>query len=284
MDPELNDEQFTNELGAAVELAVPPPALVLHAAALRRGTQLRRRRVVRNAVAGTALTAVVAAAVVYGASAGGPRTVTVSAAAAPAAASASAAHSSAPASPSAAATPSPADGGTPQPLAQKAADIAASLLPTGDTAHLAGAATGLPALSTGTTGVSAAFKVTTPQGQRRLLVNVSRLDTPASCTADNVGGQTCQTRPLDGGTLVVVSDSGNAQAGKVPVVSYTWNAPGNVLVSAQEWSDTGSAANWLTGAQVDALLTSSQWQQVVSKLAAPAAGSSNSGNYCTTSC
>ena len=284
MDPELTDEQFTAELGAAVELAVPPPALVLHAAALRRGTQLRRRRVIRNAVAGTALTAVVAAAVVYGASAGGPRTVTVSAAAAPAAASASAAHSSAPASPSAAATPSPADGGTPQPLAQKAADIAAALLPAGDTAQLAGAATGLPALSTGTTGVSAAFKVTTPQGQRRLLVNVSRLDTPASCAASNPGGQTCQTRPLDGGTLVVVSEPGDAQAGKVPVVTYTWNAPGNVLVSAQEWSDSGSAANWLTGAQVNSLLTSSQWQQVVSKLAAPAAGSSNSGNYCSTSC
>lgn len=286
MDPELTDEQFTAELGAAVELAVPPPALVLHAAALRRGTQLRRRRTARNILAGTALTAVVAGAVVYGATAGGPRTVTVSAAAAPAqpSASASAVGSSAPASPSASATPLPADGGTPQPLAQEAADIAATLLPPGTAAHLAGVATSIPALTTGTTGVEAAFKVTTPQGQHRLVVNVSRLATPAHCQASNSGGQTCSTRPLDGGTLVVFTEPGSVQASKVPVVSYTWNGPGGLVLSAQEWNDNGSAANWLTTAQVDALLTSSKWQPVISQLPAPAAGSNDSGTYCTSSC
>ena len=287
MDPELNDEQFTAELGTAAEMAVPPPALVLHAAALRRGTQLRRRRTARNILAGTALTAVAATAVVYGATAGGPRTVTVSAAAAPAPAKPSASASTAssvPASAVAKPTAVPADGGTPQPLAQKAADIAVSLLPAGDTARLAGQSIGLPALTTGTTGVSASFAVATPQGQRSLVVNVSRLDVPASCSGANVGGQTCSTRPLDGGTLVVTSDPGNAQAGKGPVVSYTWNAPGDVLVSAQESGAIGTAATWLTNAQVNALLTASQWQQVTSQLAAPANGSSNSGNYCSTSC
>ena len=286
MDHELTDEQFTAELGTAAELAVPPPTLVLHAAALRRGTQLRRRRTARTVVAGAALTAAVVA-VVYTATAAGPRTVT---AAMPAAQPSAAATTSAPPSPSPSPTPSPSTGEVPTSLAQQAADVTISLLPSGDTARLAapgsGPATGSQALTTGTTGVAAAFDVSTPQGQRRLVVNVSRLGTPAVCAAVVKGsGQTCHSGPLDGGTLVVTSDPGNAKADKVPVVSYAWNAPSDgVVVSAQEWSDSGSSATWLTTAQVDALLTSSRWGQVTGRLPAPASGSSDSGTYCTKSC
>ena len=211
MDHELTDEQFTAELGTAAELAVPPPTLVLHAAALRRGTQLRRRRTARTVVAGAALTAAVVA-VVYTATADGPRTVT---AAMPAAQPSAAATTSATPSP----TASPSTGEVPKSLAQQAADVTISLLPSGDTARLAapgsGPATGSQALTTGTTGVAAAFEVSTPQGQRRLVVNVSRLGTPAVCTAALKGsGQTCHSGPLDGGTLVVTSDPGNAKADK----------------------------------------------------------------------
>jgi len=274
MDADLTDERFADKLGAAAELAVPPPTLVLHDAALRRGARLRRRRTAGAVLAGTAVAAA-AVLVVVTTAGSGPRAVPVTVAAPPSPSAVR--HSATP-------SPAPSAAGALQGLAQRAADVATGLLPTGDTAKLAGAATGLPALATGTTGVSAAFNVGTPQGQRRLLVDVSRLGTSARCPGTEQGAQTCVQSPLAGGTLVVTTDPGNAEQQKVPVVVYTWDAPGDAVISAQEWSTTGPRADWLTSAQVDALLTSSQWKQVTTALPAPAGDSSDSGTYCTKSC